>query len=70
MDLLVYVLWRDISRGLSPKIEKSDLRRDSWKIGNELTGGELFTDELSTAQKGPLKTFSQLRDQGYLAQRS
>ncbi len=44
--------------------EKSQISEEiAEKIGNELTGGELFTDELSTAQKGSEQIF-------FLGQRS
>jgi hypothetical protein len=51
MDLLVYVIWRDsYEEGTHQKREKDQIR-EIWKVGNKLTVCELFTDELSTAQR-------------------
>ncbi len=39
MDLLVYVIWTEaMKRGLTQEKKKTDLRRDSWKVGNVSLG--------------------------------
>jgi hypothetical protein len=56
MDLLVEIKWREIENRYSPNKIGSDLKRDNCQVWNELTACELFTGELSTAQKGPEQT--------------